>query len=249
MFKLEDMKTQLVARGGALDERIASATEINEKKAQLYEKYSEANTKRAILAERYKASKLLNSMIMQILDHRRNSILKEVCERTEAILAVIIPEENFKIKITYEPCGKDYASEVFVGKALNTGEIHWSRPNGTNGEFVKQLISFSILASINTLLGSNFLFMDEPFSSSDTVNVEKMKPIIELMLAQGLQLMFIEHKHQLYESLPHNLIRLIKHRSGNVENGGYVEVLSNSIINPLVEEDDTDGNEEVDKFI
>lgn len=239
---LEYLVTQLVANGGVLKERIATASETNTKKMKLYDKYSETNSKRASLADRYMQLKLLNSMIMRILDHRRDTILKEVSERTEAILAVIIPEENFKILITYEPSGKDYVSEVLVGKALESGEIHWSHPKGTNGEFIKQLISFSMLVSINTLLGSNFLFMDEPFSSSDVVNVGKMKPIIELMLKQDLQLMFIEHKPELYENVPHNLIKLMKHRSENIGNGGFVEVLFNGTVNAMENEEAEESN-------
>lgn len=236
-MKLSDLTAKLMYKSGALKNAIAAAEETNAKQKMLLEKYYDLNTKYAQMSKRYDNLNTLNSMVMKILSSRRDSIIQSICERTEAILAVIFPDEGFKVKLTYEPRGKNYISEVFIGKSSSDGSIVWGRPRGTNGEFMKQLVSFSILASINSLLDSGFLFMDEPFSSSDTVNVGKMNKIIDLMQKQGLQLMFIEHKRELYESMPHMLIRLIKHRSQSLESVGYVEVLQNERVNVSAAED------------
>lgn len=227
MGHLSSLIDELSNKRGALQQKIKSAEETNRRKQELMEKYYEQNKKYNILNERYTNLKTLNTLVMKILSKRRDDILKSIEERTETILAVILPEENFKVRITYEPKGKNYVSEVFVGKDDGHGNITWSRPRGTNGEFMKQLISFSMLVSINSLLGSKFLFLDEPFSSSDVINVGKMRPIVELMLSQGIQLLFIEHKKELYESLPHNIIKLMKHRTPSDEHEGFVEILQN----------------------
>ena len=209
-----------------LQAKIDSAKENNNKREELLKKYYELNSKYTKLCRYYKELFEMRKMVMTIMEARRDEVIYNLERRVESILAVVLPEEQFHIKITYTPNRGNYYSEVFVGKETASGEIIWTRPRGTNGEFMKQLISFSMLASINILLQSNFLFMDEPFSSSDTVNVGKLQPVFKLMLDQGLQLMFIEHKKELYERMPHKLIRLLKHRSATAEHEGNVEVVS-----------------------
>lgn len=244
---LQSLTNQLILESGSLKARIATAETTNAKKKKLLEQYYSLNAKSKKLGTRYENLNALNSMVMRILAARRDSIIQSICDRTEAILGIVFPDEDFKIRITYKPYGKNYVSEVFVGKTAVTGNIIWGRPKGTNGEFMKQLISFSILASINTLLDSGFLLMDEPFSSSDPVNVRKMQPILSLMLQQGLQLLFIEHKRELYENMPHMLIQLIKHRSPTDEHCGYVEVLRNERVNANEQADQPLEDSEADE--
>lgn len=227
MGRLSGYVDLLVAKQGSLQQQLQTARDNNRKRQELMDKFYEQNKKYTLLNERHNNLKTTNAIVMRSLEKRRDTILRNVEERTEAILAVILPEENFHIHISYTTKGKNYVSEVFIGKETGAGEIVWSRPKGTNGEFMKQLISFSILASINSLLGSKFVLMDEPFSSSDTTNVGKMQPIIEMMLNQGLQLLFIEHKKELYENIPHNIIQLEKHRTPSDAEEGYVRVLRN----------------------
>ena len=222
---LSQYANSLHTLSGKLQAEIDSATENNLKREELLQRYYELSSKYNTLNNYYSRLFKMRKMVMVIMDARRDNVLDNLERRVESSRAVVLPEENFKIKITYTPNRGRYYSEVYVGKETASGQVIWTRPKGTNGEFMKQLISFSILASINILLESNFLFMDEPFSSSDVVNVGKLKPVFELMLNQGLQLMFIEHKKELYESLTHQIIQLYKHRSATSENDGHVEVL------------------------
>lgn len=223
-MKISEYLFFLQNRSGYLQSQIATAKENNEKKQRLMQEYYQYNTKLTALNEYMANLTTTKKMVMLILDNRRDEIIANLERRAESILAVVLPEENFKIKITYTPNRGNFASEVFVGKEEASGEVIWTRPKGTNGEFVKQLISFALLASMNILLHSNFLFMDEPFSSADPTNVGKLEPIFALMLEEGLQLLFIEHKKELYEKLDHNLIQLYKHRGATTEHEGYVEV-------------------------
>lgn len=223
-MKISEYLNLLQNRSGYLQSLTATAKENNEKKQQLMQEYYKFNAKHAKLSDYLNNLNIAKKMVMLILDHRRDEIIANLEQRAESILAVVLPEENFKIKITYTPNRGSFASEVYVGKEDASGEIVWARPKGTNGEFVKQLISFALLASMNILLHSNFLFMDEPFSSADPSNVGKLEPIFSLMLEEGLQLLFIEHKKELYEKLNHNLIQLFKHRGATTEHEGYVEV-------------------------
>lgn len=211
-------------RSGYLQSQINIAEANNKLKQETLQEYFKYNEKLEKLGDYATNITITKKMVMVILDNRRDEIIANLERRAESILAVVLPEENFKIRITYKPFHGSFASEVFIGKVDTSGEVIWTRPKGTNGEFVKQLISFAILASMNILLHSNFLFMDEPFSSADPVNVGKLEPVFDLMLEEGLQLLFIEHKKELYEKFDHNLIQLYKHREATTENDGFVEV-------------------------
>lgn len=219
-----DLIQQLSDKSHEYQLDIARAEVSNQHRRDLVESYDKYITKYNALDTISKGMRNLKKITMNEMDTHRDVILHSLEERVESILRIILPEENFKIKITYQAVRGKYQSEVLIGKEDASGGIVWSRPKGTNGGFMKQLISFSIIASIDILLKSKFLFMDEPFSSSDMVNVSKMKPIFDLMLDQGLQLLFIEHKKELYEAVDHNLIHLYKHRSPSDAKAGYVEV-------------------------
>lgn len=214
----------LQAKSNVLQSDIIKAESHNQHRAELMVSYDSYMVKVEALNNLLLGLKNLKKITMSEMDAHRDTILRSLEQRVESILRLILPEEDFKIRITYQAIRGKYQSEVLVGKENDKGEIIWSRPKGTNGGFMKQLISFSILASIDILLHSKFLFMDEPFSSSDTVNVSKMKPVFDLMLDQGLQLLFIEHKKELYEAVDHNLIHLHKHRSPSDTHAGFVEV-------------------------
>lgn len=223
MITKEQIDT-LRQKSSVLQADIARAEANNQRRASLQAAYDTYSCKANALNQVLVGLQQLKKITMSEMDAHRDGILHSLEQRVESILRIILPEENFRIKITYQVVRGKYQSEVLIGKENASGEIVWSRPRGTNGGFMKQLISFSILASIDILLHSKFLFMDEPFSSSDTINVSKMKPVFDLMLDQGLQLLFIEHKKELYEAIDHNLIHLYKHRSSSDVHAGYVEV-------------------------
>ncbi|MEG2262854.1 MAG: hypothetical protein RSC43_00055 [Clostridia bacterium] len=160
------------------------------------------------------------------MEQFRNECLKNLEERVEAILALIMPEEQFKVRITFRTVRGKYISEVYTGKEKPDGTVVWSKPRSANGDFIKQLVSFSIVCSLNLMLGSTKVLMDEPFSSSDNINVGKLQPVFDMMLDAGLQVIIIEHKDALYEHSPHNEISLLKHRHPTEEYQGFVEVLA-----------------------
>lgn len=223
---LENYINLLSAQSGKLQAEIDSAVANNSKRESLLQKYYSFSAKYGTLRDYYDRLFCMRKMVMSIMDEYRDTVISNLEQRVTSILGSIFPEEQFKVKITYKPCRGNYVSEVLIGKESIDGSVIWSKPRTANGGFMKQLISFSIIASMNILLHSNFLFMDEPFSSSDTVNVSKLKPVFDLMLEQHLQLMFIEHKQELYSDIDHKLIRLYKHRSAVVETEGYVEVVN-----------------------
>ncbi len=145
--------------------------------------------------------------------------------RIESILALILPDEQFHIKLTFKPYRGSYVSEIYTGKEKPNGDIVWGKPRSQNGDFIKQLISFSMVCSLNLLLGSDFLLMDEPFNSADVTNVGKIQPVFDMMLEDGLQILMIEHKEELYRSVDRNQIDLLKHRHPTDEHKGYAEVI------------------------
>lgn len=247
---LENYIDLLTAKSGRLQGEIDTGIENNSKKEELLQEYYSISQKYGTLDSYYDKLFLMRKSVMSIMDEYRNTVIRNLELRVQSILAAIFPEENFLVKITYTPNRGHYNSEVYIGKEGPGGKVTWAHPKTANGGFMKQLISFSIIASINVLLHSNFLFMDEPFSSSDYVNTSKLKPVFNLMLDEGLQLMFIEHKKEMYEHIDHRLIRLYKHRSANSSNEGYVEMVSaERIYADVTDEDITDSGLSGELFV
>lgn len=214
---------------GITAHRIEAAEKTNEQRDE-YLRQRDIFKEKLIKVQQYLDS--INTLFkgtQVAMERYRMTTIENLESRMEVILAAVLPEEDFKVRITYEPVRNKMETRILLGKTQQDGEIIWADPRVQNGDFIKQLVSFSAVASINLLLHSRFLFIDEPFSSSDVTNVKKLKPIIELLQEQGLQLLFIEHKPELYNSMQHNLIKLYKHRSPvdkDGKEGGFVQVVS-----------------------
>ena len=215
---------------------LSNAEMTNQQKAEYREKINEYNLKLQTLQNyRLHMEQLVKGAMIKV-EQYRNECISALESRVENILALIMPEEQFRVQITFRSVRGKYRSEVLIGKEVN-GTIEWSPPRTQNGDFIKQLVSCSIVWSINLLLGASFIFMDEPFSSSDQINVGNLSPVFEMMIDSGMEIVMIEHKPELYQHMTHNEISLLKHRHPSDDFKGFVEVISCEPKDPLESED------------
>lgn len=214
-----------------LQSTLKTAEESNAQKLEYQNKIKEYNYKiQTLQMYRSRIDQLIKGSMIRV-EQYRNECISALESRVEHILALIMPEEQFKVQITFRSVRGKYRSEVLIGKE-NNGYIEWSPPRTQNGDFIKQLISCSIVWSLNLLLGASFILMDEPFSSSDQVNVGNLSPVFEMMIESGMEIIMIEHKPELYQGVHHNEISLLKHRHPSDDFKGFVEVLSCDIVEP-----------------
>lgn len=237
---LQNLLIDIKAKSQAIHSQLDSATENNARKQELVEVANAYKKKLNTLQDYSQRLDIIVQGARIIMDTHRNECIENLQNRMAAILAVFYPDEAFHVRISYHPVRGKFETEVDIGKENGEGRIVWDSPRAQNGDFVKQLVSFSMIASINILLHAGFLFMDEPFSSSDTTNVSKLRYVFGLMQELGLQLLFIEHKPELYRHIEHNLIQLQKHRHPTDPAKGYVEVVSIERREPDGDDNDTD---------
>lgn len=221
-----DLYTAAQKQSWAMQSQLIDANRINADKQDAIDQ-RDAFIKKLRQVETYlQRLDYINKGSMLKMEQFQSECIRNLEHRVETILALIMPEEQFKVRITFQPLRGKYVSEVYTGKERSDGSITWSKPRSANGDFIKQLVSFSIVCSLNLMLGATKVFADEPFSSSDPVNVSKLAPVFDMMLEEGLQVIIIEHKETLYAGMSHNEINLLKHRHPVSEHKGYVEVLS-----------------------
>lgn len=229
-----DLYHQSVARSTALRDRLRTI-ERNNQMLQEYQQNVEKYASRIRTLRFYEEhiNMILKGSMIRVEQHR-DECLRSLEARIEHILELLMPEEQFKVKITFKSVRGKYRSDILIGKEHN-GTIIWGPPRTQNGDFLKQLISCSAVWSLNLMLDANYILMDEPFSSSDPVNVSHLQPVFDMMLNSGMEIAMIEHKSELYQNAPHHEICLFKHRHPTDDYKGFVEVQSCQMVMPDVE--------------
>ena len=80
----------------------------------------------------------------------------------------------------------------------------------------KQMTGFLIQSSILNTLNSNFVILDEAFSSFGNKEVKKLPEILKNL--DNMQMIVIEHKDEMYEDFPVKTYRLDR----DEEQGTYI---------------------------
>lgn len=149
----------------------------------------------------------------------RNNQISFLERRIEENLRVIFPEENFKVQIEFYVERDKPMAELYVGRDKLLP------PKTQNGRFVRQLIGLTVIYTVNQILGSEHIFMDEATSSGDKVSMRDLAPILEDIRHASIQILLIEHKDEMFQDIPRREIRLQKNRrSGYIDKIEYVEV-------------------------
>ena len=189
----------------------------------------ENNQKRKIVVERFEESKELRNdideyrrkilLLFSICNERaakytdeRKSLIEKVVESN---LTYLFPEERFKVKIDLDVSKKGReACQLLLGSRVpGTSELIYSPTSAQNGRFVRQLISMVVVYSLNKLRGLDTIFFDETLSSSDRVNLTKLKPLLDRIRDDGMQVILIEHKSELYSDVERRQFNLYKDRN------------------------------------
>lgn len=122
-------------------------------------------------------------------------------------LKYIFPEENFEVKLDVKPYRNSEHATLLLGK---NGQLLPTK--GQNGRLARQLIAVTCLYVINKLTGSKTIFMDEPLSCGDLETVGLLKPIIDKIIDDGIQIILVDNTHKLYENLTRRTFNLEKDR-------------------------------------
>lgn len=125
----------------------------------------------------------------------------------EANLIYLYPDEKFKVTFEFSQNRGRETAELKLGR---NGCIF--NVKAQNGRFVRQLISLSCMYTVNKLRESKTLIMDEALSSSDKDNLSNLKPLMNKMIEDGMQLIVIEHKDELYKDVERRMFYLEKDR-------------------------------------
>lgn len=211
MFSDIDRLKNSIAYDKAL---LSNAKQNNDRRNNVQERYGSLKELHKEITE-YRRKMLLlyaicNERASKYTDERKNLIEGVV----ESNLQYLFPEEMFKVNIDLDVSKKGREScQLLLGSRVpNSSEIVYSPTSAQNGRFVRQLISMVVVYSLNHFRGLNTIFFDETLSSSDKQNLTKLKPLLDMMVEDGTQVILIEHKSELYKDVKRRQINLKKDR-------------------------------------
>ena len=231
------VSNKLSMAAGRIEQAYLNAEERNKAKRELESKILNLQTAKDEALFVYnivvKSEKRLALKAAQFREQRKEELTSEI----KGALDLIFPEEDFQVMIHWDSRGKKPLAKILIGIKDSKGEIGWCAPRNVNGEFVKQLISFTTLSSISAMLGATFFCADESLNSGDNISLESSEGLIKRLL-RIFQMFIIEHKEAFYQNIPRREFHLNKIRGANRSKfSGYVEILD-------VVDVDTEGNEE-----
>lgn len=191
---------------------LKTAKDNNEKLLKYEEKYMEYKGLADDLDSYCRKLKVLYAVINKKatdFTQGRKALIEQTVEEN---LAYIFPEERFKVKLNLDvsKTGRE-SCQLLLGKQVGN-DIVYSPTSAQNGRFVRQLISVVIVSTINYLRGSDMLYMDEALASSDKHNLTKLKPLLDRLVENGIQILMIEHKSELYDAVDRRHFILEKNR-------------------------------------
>lgn len=215
MYNVEEMRKNVRALADKVvyDKAVlASAIESNKRLDETEDKLFRTKEYLTELLEYEKKLKTLysicNKKAAEFTEGRRGLIEQTVEEN----LRFIFPEENFKVKLDLDlsKAGRK-TCKLLLGKTTKDG-IVYSPTTAQNGRFVRQLISVVVVYTLNYLRGTDMMYLDEALASSDKSNLTKLKPLLDRMVENGMQVVLIEHKPELYNTVTRRQFTLNKDR-------------------------------------
>lgn len=164
----------------------------------------------------------------------------EIESRVVNILDQLLPDENFDVAFDIKMKYNKFYADLKIGPR-DVDMSEWSDPKTANGDFIKQVISASIVHSICDMLGKEVLLLDEQFCSSDPINAAKISAVLFTdNFRKTKQVIMIEHKPEVYNDLDIHMVRPHKSRSGNdgyVDTVTYKDGLGSVLANEIAHED------------
>ena len=199
---------RLSAENSKLEERILTADKNNKEKKKIEDKLRERYIVRKRLQDTKKTVNTMRTASMAIAKKYREDRINILTKEIERNLALLLPDENFKVRIDFRSVKERYYADLYVSK----GGGDWFLPKAQNGKFIQQIISFSAMYSINKMRGCKVIFSDESLSSADKNSLVEIRPLLEELLDEGFQLVIIEHKEEMYKGIKRKENLIIKDR-------------------------------------
>lgn len=199
---------RLKRENNILEERIATASRDNKLKKSYEDILNERYIIKGKIVQTKDAVSRLRDISISTAKRYRQTRLGILTKEIERNLELLLPEENFKVKIDFRSIKDRYYADLYVSKS--GGE--WFLPKAQNGKFIQQIISFSAMYSVNKMRGCKVIFSDESLSSADKKSLTEIKPLLEELLSEGFQLVIIEHKEEMYKGICRKENLLIKDR-------------------------------------
>jgi len=223
-------RSQLLERAvGQLDSMLDNAKINNEKKRVQELAIAE-------LSEKVVECQQIYGIIIKLLDRltkhaaafrktRKNQLTLDV----KRVLSLVFPDEGFDVNIDWDASRGKPLAKVLTGLPNPDGSIDWCAPKNIHGEFVKQLIGFTVLVNIVVMLNASFFYGDEALNSGDDDSLLTTKPIID-KFREVIQMIVVEHKSAFYSDIDRREICLRKlpgnmnDSTVNAKYSGYVEI-------------------------
>lgn len=196
-------------------ERLKTLTKAYNVIAKNNRLYVDAQTEVALRAEQVKLAQnleeQLKTLTLQITTDEslwREGILSILENEISQDLAYVYPTDGYNINLT---------SRVLRGKihidAKVTSTFSASMPGRiqkTQGRLFQQIVSFSALEGVMSLLGIKTIYVDEAFSGSSKKNVEKLNSLLQALQQRGYNLIIIAQDTTIADGLDANRIFLTR---------------------------------------
>lgn len=223
--KLEESERQLYV-----------AEDNNEKHEKYYQDYVTNYGKLNEVAAKMTDTKNKLKIIETYKEDYRNSRIEFLEDKINAKLLYLFPEEKFQVKFRFENIAGKPTAELLVGKLG-----YFAPARAQNGRFVKQLISSTSVIAINELRGSHMIFLDEAMASAADKILTELNPLFAELHDRGLEILLVEHKPGLYNTVTRREIHLRKdHEADHVIIEGIFDI-QGELKDGEVEDGDTIG--------
>lgn len=151
---------------------------------------------------------LTNSI--EIVEFEMKAFTKQNIARLEEManltLRYLRPRETYRIKLKTASIGHNKFLHVLIGYDGDS-ETEYVSPSVDLGKFMKQLLSFAIIMTINVLLGVKECFLDEPLSSASGQSLLLAQDILK---NYKMTYYVIDQKEEMYNKLNRKEIHLQK---------------------------------------
>jgi len=129
--------------------------------------------------------------------YKENRLIK-LEKATAEYIARLFPEDNYILRFRTAV----YRGNEFVDLYSGRNERSLAPMQMQHGRLFRQFAGFTITMVIQEIEGCKLSIMDESLNSGDTEILKNISKIIKERLDSGVQIIMIEHKHEIYTDLP-----------------------------------------------
>lgn len=169
----------------------------NSRKKDFEEKYVKDYNLLSQLTEMLKETDFALAVASAEATAYRDSTVVFIENKITESLGLAFPNEKYTSKIEFGNTAKGRRTAEL--KLRRFGKDYTTSLQG--GKLSQQLVSCSGVTAVNSIRGSSMMFLDEALASSDVDTVKDLSVMIQQLVDDGYQILLIEHKEGLYQSL------------------------------------------------